>query len=155
MVKKILIVLLLALSFGSIVLPGGSVQAASRDLGSENRQFVETFWNELFNQHNVNVIDNKVDDIYIQHSPSVADGKVAFKNAMTNYLKEFPESTAEIKRIVSEGGYVFIHNHIKLNPQDRGQAAVDIFRVENGKIVEHWDIIQDVPEQSENNNTMF
>lgn len=50
---------------------------------------------------------------------------------------------------------VFIHNHIKLNPKDRGQAAVDIFRVRDGKIVEHWDVIQDIPEKAENPNTMF
>ena len=50
---------------------------------------------------------------------------------------------------------MFIHNHITLNASDRGQAAVDIFRVKDGKIVEHWDVIQDIPEKAENNNTMF
>ena len=55
----------------------------------------------------------------------------------------------------ADGDLVFIHNHIKLNAQDRGQAAVDIFRIKKGKIVEHWDVIQDIPEKAEKNNTMF
>ncbi|WP_371380268.1 ester cyclase [Sporomusa aerivorans] len=153
--KKILFVCLLALSFCSIVLPTVSVQAASKDTAQANKQLVESFWNELFNKHNVSVLDNAVGSTYIQHNPTFPDGKEAFKIAVAGFLKEFPESGAEIKHIVAEKNYVSIHNHIKLNPQDRGQAAVDIFRVENGKIVEHWDVIQDIPEKSENGNAMF
>ena len=82
-------------------------------------------------------------------------GKAAFKEGITGFLKEFPDSTAEIKHIGADGDLVYIHNHIKLNAQNRGQAAIDIFRVKHGKIVEHWDIIQDIPETAENNNTMF
>ena len=92
---------------------------------------------------------------YIQHNPGFNDGKQAFKDGITGFLKEFPESTAEIKHMGADGDLVFIHNHIKLNAQDRGQAAVDIFRIKKGKIVEHWDVIQDIPEKTENNNTMF
>ena len=153
--KKILFVCLLALSFCSIALPNVSVQAVSKDTTQANKQLVESFWNELFNKHNVSVLDNAVSSTYIQHNPTFPDGKEAFKIAVAGFLKEFPESSAEIKHIVAEKNYVFIHNHIKLNPQDRGQAAVDIFRVENGKIVEHWDVIQDIPEKSENGNAMF
>lgn len=153
--KKILFVCLLALSFCSIALPTVSVQAASQDAAQSNKQDVEIFWNELFNNHNVNVIDNAVDSTYIQHNPTYPDGKAAFKTAVAGFLKEYPESSAEIKHIIVEKNYVFIHNHIKLNAKERGQAAVDIFRVENGKIVEHWDVIQDIPEKSESGNAMF
>ena len=153
--KKILFVCLLALSFCSIALPAVSVQAASKDTAQANKQLVETFWNEVFNKHNVTVIEHSVGNTYIQHNPTFPDGKEAFKTAVAGFLQEFPESSAEIKHIVAEKDYVFIHNHIKLNSQDRGQAAVDIFRVQNGKIVEHWDVIQDIPEKSESGNAMF
>ena len=153
--KKILLASLLLLSLFSLVVPNNTVQAASKNIPQANKQLVETFWNELFNKHNVNIIDNSVGSTYVQHNPTYPDGKEAFKVAVAGYLNEFPESSAEIKRIVSDKEYVFLHNHIKLNAQDRGQAAVDIFRVENGKIVEHWDVIQDIPEKSEHTNPMI
>ena len=92
---------------------------------------------------------------YKQHSPEFADGKAAFKNGVTDFLKAYPNSTAVVKHIGADGDLVFIHNHIKLDKKDRGQAAVDIFRIKDGKIVEHWDVIQDIPEKAANDNTMF
>lgn len=153
--KKIVLVCLLALSFCSLSLPSFSVQAANPASALDNKQIVKTFWNELFNKHNITVIDTAVGDTYIQHNPTFPDGKQSFKTAVTGFLNEFPESSAEIKHIIAEKNYVVIHNHIKLNAADRGQAAVDIFRVEDGKIVEHWDVIQDIPEKSINGNLMF
>ena len=120
-----------------------------------NRDMVGYFWNQVFNRHDPSVIDQMTGETYTQHSPGFADGKKAFREAITGFLKEFPESSAEIRHIGADGDLVFIHNHIKLNPKDRGQAAVDIFRVRDGKIVEHWDVIQDIPEKAENPNTMF
>ena len=120
-----------------------------------NRDMVGYFWNQVFNKHDPSVIDSMTGETYTQHSPGFADGKKAFRDGITGFLKEFPESSAEIKHIGADGDLVFIHNHIKLNPKDRGQAAVDIFRVRDGKIVEHWDVIQDIPEKAENPNTMF
>ncbi|KEA46371.1 nuclear transport factor 2 family protein [Campylobacter mucosalis] len=135
--------------------------AFSADINNKNNQhiqnkiLVQNFWNALFNEHKIAVIDELVDEKYIQHNPSFKDGKNAFKNGMEGFLKEFPKSSAKIKNIGSDDDLVFIHNHIKLNENDKGQAAVDIFRVKDGKIVEHWDVIQDIPEKSENQNTMF
>ena len=120
-----------------------------------NRDMVGYFWNQVFNRHDPSVIDQMTGETYTQHSPGFADGKKAFRDGITGFLKEFPESSAEIKHIGADGDLVFIHNHIKLNPKDRGQAAVDIFSVRDGKIVEHWDVIQDIPEKAENPNTMF
>lgn len=127
----------------------------SQSASAENKILVQNFWNALFNEHKIAIIDEFVDEKYIQHNPGFKDGKSAFKDGMAGFLKDFPKSSAEIKNIGSDGDLVFIHNHIKLNENDRGQAAVDIFRVKNGKIVEHWDVIQDIPEKSENKNTMF
>ncbi len=120
-----------------------------------NKEIAVTFWNALFNQHDLEVVDSMVGSKYIQHNPTYTDGKKPFKEAVAGFLAEFPESTAEIKHVAAEGDLVFIHNHIKLNATDRGQAAVDIFRIKDGKIIEHWDVIQDVPETAVHTNTMF
>ena len=61
----------------------------------------------------------------------------------------------DFKRFVAEGDLVVVHSHLVRKPGDRGMAVMDIFRLENGKIVEHWDVLQEVPESPANNNTMF
>ncbi len=83
------------------------------------------------------------------------DGPKPFIDFVTGWTQANPALRAEIKRVVAEGDLVAAHVHIKLNPQDRGIAAMDIFRLANGKIVEHWDAIQPVPEPAANTNTMF
>ncbi|SFL50602.1 nuclear transport factor 2 family protein [Pelosinus propionicus] len=159
MKKNLLSILLgFAIFAGSILAQQSSVEAASTpkgNLAETNKKIVESFWNGIFNQHDVSFIHTYVGTVYIQHSPSFKDGKDAFQSAISAYLIQFPYSSAEIKRIVSDKDYVFIHNNVKLNPNDPGQAAVDIFRVKDGKIIEHWDVLQDIPEKAENNNTMF
>jgi len=92
---------------------------------------------------------------YRQHNPGAGDGPEPFIAAVKGLTKTFPELSMEPKRIVAEGDYVVLHSHLILKPGDRGRAVVDIFRLENGKIVEHWDVVQEVPETSANNNTMF
>lgn len=146
---------LLALSLGLLLCGMMPTAAGAAPHFSNNKDLAAYFWNQLFNEHHIEVIDELAGDTYIQHSPGFKDGKQAFKEGVTGFLKEFPHSSAEIKHLGADGDFVYIHNHIKLNDQDRGQAAVDIFRIKNGKIVEHWDVIQDIPEKAENSNTMF
>ena len=92
---------------------------------------------------------------YRQHNPGSGDGPEPFIAAVKGITKVFPELSMEVKRIIAEGDLVILHSHLILKPGDRGSAVVDIFRLENGKIVEHWDVVQEVPETSANNNTMF
>ncbi len=92
---------------------------------------------------------------YTQHNPSVADGKETFVAAIGGMFEQFPEFSTEIKRVIAEDDLVAIHHHVKMTEEDRGTAVVDIFRIENGKVVEHWDILQPVPEAPANDNTMF
>ena len=92
---------------------------------------------------------------YRQHNPGTADGPESFIKTVKWFAQNFPEFRMEPKRIIAEGDYVVLHSHLILKPGDRGSAVVDIFRLENGKIVEHWDVVQEVPETSANNNTMF
>jgi len=85
----------------------------------------------------------------------VPDGKDAVIKFFTPFFKANPDAKNEIKRAVAEGDLVFLHVHSKQNATDRGRAIVEIFRVEKGKVVEHWDVIQDIPETAANSNTMF
>jgi predicted SnoaL-like aldol condensation-catalyzing enzyme len=92
---------------------------------------------------------------YRQHNPKAPDGPDGVVAFATGYLKANPQLSMEFKRIIAEGEYVVIHSHQKRHPKDTGEAVVDIFRVEDGKLVEHWDVTQTVPSQSANGNTMF
>src|ERR671929_74104 len=92
---------------------------------------------------------------YLQHNPGAPDGIEGFRG-FVNFLKEkFPNSKSEIKRVFAEGDFVILHVHAVREPGTRGRAIVDIFRLENGKIVEHWDVAQDIPEKAANSNGMF
>ena len=92
---------------------------------------------------------------YRQHNPGATDGPEPFVKIVKWTAQNYPDFRYELKRIIAEGDYVVLHSHLILKPGDRGTAVVDIFRLENGKIVEHWDVVQEVPETSANNNTMF
>jgi predicted SnoaL-like aldol condensation-catalyzing enzyme len=94
---------------------------------------------------------------YIQHNPNGKDGREAFIHGFAQYVLNNTIQCVN-KRIIADGDLVAVHSHCKerpADPSDRGSAVVDIFRVEDGKIVEHWDVSQDVPEESNNTNTMF
>lgn len=122
----------------------------------QNKMIVTDFYEGVFLKHQVKAYaDRYIGEQYIQHNPHVPDGKAPFVNYFTQYFQENKEAKSVIKRAVAEGNLVFLHVHSTESAQDRGVAVVDIFRVENGKIVEHWDVQQDVPEPSANTNTMF
>jgi predicted SnoaL-like aldol condensation-catalyzing enzyme len=94
--------------------------------------------------------------VYIQHNPQAADGFDAFIAFVKFYTGQNPQLHVDIKRVIGECNMVVTHSHITLSPTDRGQAVADIFRLNRqGKVVEHWDVIQPVPETSANDNTMF
>jgi len=130
--------------------------AKQTQLAAENKKIVIDFYEGVFLKHQVQEYsDRYIGQQYIQHNPYVPDGKAPFVNYFTQYFKETPQASNVIKRAVAEGDLVFLHVHSTQNKQDRGKAIIDIFRVEDGKIVEHWDVQQSIPEQSANQNTMF
>ena len=121
-----------------------------------NKKIVRDFYELAFNRHKPTEAAKKyIGDKYIQHNPYVPDGAAAFYGYFEGFFKEHPQSRVEIKRVLGDGDLVVLHLHSITDAKDRGRAIVDIFRVDNGKIVEHWDVTQDVPAQSANANTMF
>ncbi|MBC3767184.1 nuclear transport factor 2 family protein [Neptunicella marina] len=92
---------------------------------------------------------------YIQHSPHVADGRDAVLALFAKRFKRNSQITTSIKRSASQGDLVWLHQHVQRSPEDKGNAVVNIFRMQNGKFAEHWNVVQAVPDTAKNNNTMF
>jgi predicted SnoaL-like aldol condensation-catalyzing enzyme len=120
-----------------------------------NKQAVLDFYEKALNQKDFAAAAKHFGPRYIQHNPSAADGPDGFGKFVEFLREKYPRSHSEIKRAFADGDYVILHVHAVREPGQRGSAIVDIFRLENGKIVEHWDVIQPIPETAANNNTMF
>ena len=93
---------------------------------------------------------------YRQHNPLIEDGVAGVKKFAAWVMANHPDARCEIKRVFADGDHVILHSHWHgLSDNPRGEAVVDIFRLEDAKAVEHWDVIQPIPETSANANTMF
>ena len=92
---------------------------------------------------------------YIQHNPSVVTGPQGLKGILDRARVQSPHAEHRLKRVFVDGDYVIAHVHVIIHPGELGRAVVDIFRIEGGKIAEHWDVAQPVPENPANDNGMF
>jgi len=121
-----------------------------------NKKNVVDFYEKGLNQRDFAAASQYFGATYIQHNPFAADGPEGFKSFLDFLRAKYPQSKSEIKRVFAEGDYVILHVHAVREPGTRGAAIVDIFRLDSaGKIVEHWDVRQDVPEKAANGNGMF
>jgi predicted SnoaL-like aldol condensation-catalyzing enzyme len=120
-----------------------------------NKKNVVEFYEKALNQKDFEAASKYLGPRYTQHNPVAADGPEGLKGFIQFLREKFPNNRSEIKRVFAEGDYVILHVHAVREPGTRGRAIIDIFKLENGKVVEHWDVAQDVPEKAANSNGMF
>ncbi|KAG4072075.1 hypothetical protein HA402_015574 [Bradysia odoriphaga] len=117
----------------------------------DNLNMVVTFHEEAFGQHDITAVDRYIHTDYIQHNPNLADGQQPLKDFLTAFNANKAKGPVDIRHSAASGNLVWIHlktTHFNGKPL----ALVGIFRVEDGKIVEHWDAMQEIPPLSESKN---
>ncbi|MCX5386663.1 nuclear transport factor 2 family protein [Streptomyces sp. NBC_00083] len=112
------------------------------------RDYIENIWNEGLTGR----ADEYLAEHLIQHNPNLPDGRKPLVDFIDGFREQLPEARFEIRRTAGEGGLVFAHSHFRPEPGHRGVVVVDIFRIEDGRIVEHWDVREDVPETTLSGN---
>ena len=121
-----------------------------------NKQTVLAYLITAFNEKKpAEAVEKYGGSHYIQHNPQAPDGFEAFVQFVGGFLEQFPQLSLDIKRAVAEGDMVVSHSLLKTSPEDRGTAVADFFRLEDGKVVEHWDVMQPIPESAAIEHPMF
>lgn len=121
----------------------------------KNKEIVVAFYQKALNDKDIEGAIAMMGSSYTQHNARILDGKEGFRQFFTAFKQKFPQSHSQIVRVFAEGDYVILHVHMVREPGTRGEAVMDIFRLEDGKLVEHWDVLQAIPENIPHANTMF
>jgi predicted SnoaL-like aldol condensation-catalyzing enzyme len=144
----------LLLAAALIALAPAAYAADARQM-EDNKKTVVEFYEAAINQKNFEAAAKFVGARYVQHNPRAADGLEGLKGFLAYLREKLPDYHSDIKRVFADGDYVILHVHNVPTAGSRGNAIIDIFKLEGGKIVEHWDVRQEIPEQAANPNTMF
>jgi predicted SnoaL-like aldol condensation-catalyzing enzyme len=147
--------LTLAVTAFALLIATPAVLAADAQQMDENKKIIAEFYDAALNQKDFDKASKYLGPRYTQHNPVAADGPEGLKGFLAFLKDKFPNNRSEVKRIFADGDYVIVHVHAVREPGTRGNAIIDIFRLENGKVVEHWDVVQPIPEKAANDNGMF
>ena len=139
----------------ALILSLGAARAADPAEMEANKKTVLEFYEKGLNQKDFAAASVYFGPRYVQHNPGAPDGIEGFKSFIGFLKEKFPNSKSDIKRVFADGDFVILHVHVVREPGSLGSAIVDMFRLENGKIVEHWDVIQTIPEKMAHTNGMF
>jgi predicted SnoaL-like aldol condensation-catalyzing enzyme len=120
-----------------------------------NKKIVTEFYEKAINQKDAEAAVKYLGAKYIQHNQSAADGAEGLKRFILFLREKYPNAHSEIKRVFADGDYVILHVHAVREPGTRGAAVVDIFRLQGGKIFEHWDVHESISASPANANGMF
>ncbi len=148
-ILPIIVGILLFVALAPATWSAGSSQLAA------NKRLVVAFYDAAINKKDYDLAVTFLGPEYRQHNPTAGDGAAGLKSFIEFLKAKFPTQHGDIKQIVAEGDLVVLHVHSTRGDGTAGRAIVDIFRVAHGKVVEHWDVIQDIPEKSANSNGMF
>ena len=125
-------------------------------MSEENKKIAIAFYEKLINDFDAEgAFALYGGETYKQHTPVIEDGREGVAKFIAGLRSNYPESHMQIKRAFCDGDMVILHCHWVRSPGELGNAVVDFFRLEHGKVVEHWDVIQPIPETAANGNTMF
>jgi predicted SnoaL-like aldol condensation-catalyzing enzyme len=133
-----------------------AAKASAADCRLKPKDVVTRFMTTFYVDKKVReAFETWVDPGYVQHNPMAATGRDAAISFLEPFFAQHPDIHYSIARVIADGNLVAVHSHGKFAPDDRGVAVVDILRVEGCKVMEHWDVVQPVPEKSANSNGMF
>ena len=121
----------------------------------DNLDLVLAMFSEVLNPMDSSAVDRFIAPDYIQHNQSVAPGVEPLKDFLDMIREQTPEAVHDVKRAFVDGDHVTVHYHVRRWPDDLGWAVIDIFRVADGKVAEHWDVMQNLVEGGPNPNSPF
>ncbi|SDM28598.1 nuclear transport factor 2 family protein [Allokutzneria albata] len=120
-------------------------------MNEANKKTVQDFLDLAFNERRpAEAIATHLHPGYIQHNPHAPAGYAGSAEFLSGFVGQFPELRLDFKRVLADGDFVITHCHMRLTPESRGSAVVDIVRLRDGKIIEHWDVVQEIPEHPTN-----
>jgi len=154
MMPRLRVLWLIAVA-GAAAAQATSCADPARSLCERNKATVVKFYNAALNDKQPEEALAYIGPYYRQHNPMAEDGRIGFRKFIEWIRADHPDSRSEIERVFADGDYVMLDVHMIRFPGERGLAIGEIFRLEGGKIVEHWDRIQAIPDTAKNTNTMF
>ena len=145
-------------ALGMLVLVAWSAPEAVAQTSQQldaNKKVAQAFYEAAINKKDYAEAAKFLGSQYKQHNPTAGDGPEGLKSFIDFLKAKYPKQRGDIKQVIAEGDKVVLHVHSTRDDGTPGRAIIDIFRVVNGKVVEHWDVIQDIPEKAANTNGMF